>query len=405
MSKPLDVIVFGATSFVGQILVKHLWERHGISGEIRWGMAGRSRDKLEMVRASLGGEAESLPLVIADSADIPSLEALCRQANVVVSTVGPYALYGSELVRLCAETGTDYCDLTGEVQWISRMIRAHEATAKRTVARIVHCCGFDSIPSDLGMRFLQAQAQAKLGAPLTTVNMRVRKLAGGMSGGTVASLVNVFKELSESPSLAKDLANPYLLCAENPRIRQDNVQRPTRDTVSPSWLAPFLMAPINTRVVLRSNELSGWAWGRDLRYDEAMMTGTGVKGLATASALTAGLGGLAVGAAIGPVRRLLESSVLPKPGEGPSPAEQASGHFDLRFFGRSEDGRTLNARVTGERDPGYGATGRMLGEAAVSLAKDVNGRPGGFWTPASLMGEALEQRLVAHAGMTFTLFD
>lgn len=405
MSKPLDVIVFGATSFVGQILVKHLWARHGVEGEIRWGMAGRSRTKLESVRANLGPEAAALPLVTADSADIPSLEALCRQANVVVSTVGPYALYGSELVRLCAETGTDYCDLTGEVQWISRMIRANEATAKRTGARIVHCCGFDSIPSDLGMRFLQAQAQAKLGAPLTTVNMRVRKLAGGMSGGTVASLVNVFKELSENPSLAKDLANPYLLCTENPRVRQDNVQRPTRDTVSPSWLAPFLMAPINTRVVLRSNELSDWAWGRSLRYDEAMMTGTGFKGLATATALTAGLGGLAVGAAIGPVRRLLESSVLPRPGEGPSPAEQASGHFDLRFFGRSEDGRTLNARVTGERDPGYGATGRMLGEAAVSLAKDVNGRPGGFWTPATLMGEALEQRLVAHAGMTFTLVD
>lgn len=405
MSKPLDVIVFGATSFVGQILVKHLWARHGVEGEIRWGMAGRSREKLEAVRAELGPEAAALPLVTADSADIPSLQALCRQANVVVSTVGPYALYGSELVRLCAETGTDYCDLTGEVQWISRMIRAHEATAQRTGARIVHCCGFDSIPSDLGMRFLQAQAQAKLGAPLTTVNMRVRKLAGGMSGGTVASLVNVFKELSENPSLAKDLANPYLLCAENPRIRQDNVQRPTRDSVSPSWLAPFLMAPINTRVVFRSNELAGWAWGRGLRYDEAMMTGTGIKGLATASALTAGLGGLAVGAAIGPVRRLLESSVLPKPGEGPSPAEQASGHFDLRFFGRSEDGRTLNARVTGERDPGYGATGRMLGEAAASLAKDVNGRPGGFWTPATLLGEALEQRLVAHAGMTFTLVD
>ena len=405
MSKPLDVIVFGATSFVGQILVRHLWARHGIEGEVRWGIAGRSRDKLDAVRASLGPEAAALPLVTADSADLPSLQALCGQANVVVSTVGPYALYGSELVRLCAETGTDYCDLTGEVQWIARMIHAHEATAQRTGARIVHCCGFDSIPSDLGMRFLQAEATQRFGAPATTVNMRVRKLAGGMSGGTVASLVNVFKELAEDPSLARDLANPYLLCPENPRIRQDNVQHPTRDTVSESWLAPFLMAPINTRVVQRSNALLGWGWGRGLRYDEAMMTGTGLKGLATATALTAGLGSLAVGAAIGPVRRFLESRVLPKPGEGPSPAEQASGHFDLRFFGRTEAGERLVARVTGERDPGYGATGRMLGEAAVCLAKDVKDQPGGFWTPATLLGEALQQRLTTHAGMTFTLLD
>lgn len=402
-AKPFDVIVFGASSFVGQILTRHLWQRHGLSGEIRWAIAGRSRSKLDAVRNDLGPEAAALPLLLADSGDEAALRELCAQGRTIVSTVGPYALYGDTLVRVCAETGTDYCDLTGEVQWIARMLRAHEATARASGARIVHCCGFDSIPSDLGVHFLQQQAQARFGQPMSRVKMRVRRLAGGMSGGTVASLINLFRELSANPSLAKELGNPYLLAPDAPRMRQPDVRRPTFDRDLDSWVAPFLMAAINTRIVHRSNALSGWAWGRDFAYDEAMMTGKGSKGLGMATGLTGGLASLAVGAALAPTRWLLEKYVLPKPGEGPSPAEQESGHYDLRFHGENADGQRLVARVTGDRDPGYGSTGKMLGEAVTCLALDVPDAPGGFWTPATLLGDALRQRLERHAGLSFDI--
>lgn len=402
-AKPFDVIVFGATSFVGQILTRHLWQRHGLDGEIRWAIAGRSRSKLESVRSGLGPGAAALPLLLADSGDEAALRGLCAQGRAIVSTVGPYALYGDTLVRVCAETGTDYCDLTGEVQWISRMLRAHEATAKASGARIVHCCGFDSIPSDLGVHFLQQQAQARFGQPMTRVKMRVRRLAGGMSGGTVASLINLFRELSANPSLAKDLGNPYLLAPDAPRQRQPDVRRPTYDSALGSWVAPFLMAAINTRIVHRSNALSGWSYGRDFAYDEAMMTGKGGKALAMATGLTGGLASLAVGAALSPTRWLLEKYVLPKPGEGPSPAEQESGHYDLRFHGTTADGQALVAQVTGDRDPGYGSTGKMLGEAVACLALDVPDAPGGFWTPATLLGDALQRRLERHAGLDFNI--
>lgn len=404
MSRPLDVIVFGASSFVGQILVRHLWERHGADGELRWALAGRSESRLRAVRDSLGERAASLPLLVADSSDAAALHRLCEQTRVIVSTVGPYALYGSTLVAACADTGTDYCDLTGEVQWMRRMISAHEATAQRTGARIVHACGFDSIPSDLGMRFLQEAAIARFGQPLRQVSMRVR-LTGGVSGGTVASMVNFFQELADNPALARDIRNPHLLAGISGGARQTEVLRPTRDAFSDNWLAPFIMAAINTRVVHRSNALSGWRWGQDLAYDEAWATGSGVRGLAMATAFTAALGGFVAGAAIGPVRRLLSRHVLPKPGEGPSPEEQRNGRFELTFHGRDDAGHRLTARVTGERDPGYGATARMLGEAAACLAQDMAGRPGGFWTPASLLGDALQQRLQAHAGMRFQLLD
>lgn len=402
-SKSFDVIVFGASSFVGQILTRHLWRRHGLNGEVRWALAGRSRSKLEAVRDGLGPEAATLPVLLADSADETALRALCAQGRVIVSTVGPYALYGDTLVRVCAETGTDYCDLTGEVQWIARMLKEHEATAKASGARIVHCCGFDSLPSDLGVHFLQQEALARHGKPLQRVKMRVRRIVGGMSGGTVASMINIFREVSERPGLAKELGNPFALVSDAPRLRQPDVRRPEYDRELGSWVAPFLMAAINTRIVHRSNALSGWAYGRDFAYDEAMMTGAGAKGLARAGAVTGGLAGIAVGAALKPTRWLLEQHVLPKPGEGPSPQEQENGHYDIRFYGLSEDGQRLVAQVTGDRDPGYGSTGKMLGEAAVCLANDVADAPGGFWTPATLMGDALRLRLTRHAGLDFNL--
>ncbi|GAC1626484.1 MAG: saccharopine dehydrogenase NADP-binding domain-containing protein [Nevskia sp.] len=407
MTEPAhQIVVFGATSFVGQILTRHLHARHGVGGSLNWAIAGRSKAKLEELRASLGAGAAALPLLLADAADETALAALCRSTRVIVSTVGPYALFGSPLVKVCAETGTDYCDLTGEVQWIHRMIAAHEATAKKTGARIVHCCGFDSIPSDLGVHFLQRESQARFGAPSTRVKLRIKALRGGVSGGTVASLMNVLREAAKDPALRKLIGNPYAIAPEfggaRPK-RQPDVRLPEYDADARSWLAPFVMAAINTRIVHRSNALSGGAYGAGFLYDEATMMGAGFKGRLAATALSAGLGGFVVAAALPPSRWLLEKYVVPKPGEGPSPAAQDKGFFDLRFFGRTESGETLRTKLTGDRDPGYGATGKMLGEAAACLALDVPKRAlaGGFWTPATALGDRLIGRLRAHAGLSF----
>lgn len=401
--KKFDLIVFGATSFVGQILVQYLWKRHGLEGEVKWAIAGRDSAKLEVLKNRLGERARDLPLLLANASNEAELQALCAQTRVVVSTVGPYALYGSPLVKVCAETGTDYCDLTGEVQWIARMIEQHEETARQTGARIVHCCGFDSIPSDLGVYFLQQAANEKFGEPCQQVRMRVRKLKGEFSGGTVASMINVTREVAADPALAKKLANPYLISPNRLPARQPNVGFAEFDPVAQSWLAPFVMAGINTRVVHRSNAMQGYGYSKEFKYDEAMMTGAGFKGRLTAMGLASGMAGFLVGAALPPTRWVLEKFVVPKPGEGPSETSQQRGSYDLRFYGTTSKENTLSAKVTGDMDPGYGSTGKMLGEAAVCLARDVGDKPGGFWTPASLMGEPLLARLQSHAGLKFEL--
>lgn len=403
--KEFDLIVFGATSFVGQILVQYLWKRHGLNGEIKWAIAGRDSGKLDILKNRLGEQARELTTVLANASDENELTALCAKTRVVVSTVGPYALYGSSLVKVCAENGTDYCDLTGEVQWIARMIDAYEETAKKSGARIVHCCGFDSIPSDLGVLFLQQLAKVQYGEPCQQIRMRVRKLKGEFSGGTVASMINVTREVAADRSLAKKLANPYLIAPSRLAARQPNVKFAEFDPVANSWLAPFVMAGINTRVVHRSNALQNYGYGKEFKYDEAMMTGSGFKGRMTAIGLASGMAGFLIGAALPPTRWALEKFVVPKPGEGPSQMSQQRGSYDLRFYGTTSKGNTLTAKVTGDMDPGYGSTGKMLGEAAVCLAMDLKGKAGGFWTPASLMGEHLLTRLQQHAGLNFELLQ
>ena len=410
MSKPqYEVVVFGATSFVGQILARYLMDTYGLNGELQWAIAGRSTSKLEQLRQELGDEARQLPMLVADAADEVALGSMCEQTKVIISTVGPYALYGSPLVKICAETGTDYCDLTGEVQWIRRMIQAHEATAKKNGARIVHCCGFDSIPSDMGVHFLQQHAQARFGEPCTTVRMRVKAMRGGMSGGTVASLMNVASEVAKNPALRKELANPYSICPEGSgsKVRQPNVKLAEYDADARSWVAPFVMAAINTRIVHRSNALSGASYGADFRYDEAMMTGPGFAGRARAMAAAGGLGGFLVAAALKPSRWFLERFVVPAPGEGPTPGQQRKGFYDLRFFGTTAQGRSLNVKVTGDRDPGYGSTAKMLGQAGVCLAKDIKSKDaaGGFWTPSTIFGDKLIERLRAQSGLSFEVLD
>lgn len=402
---PYTLIVFGATSFVGQILCRYLLDQYG--GTLHWAAAGRSQSKLEALRSELGPQAAGLPLLTADAGDEASLRALCGQSGVIVSTVGPYALYGEPLVKVCAETGTDYCDLTGEVQWVAQMITRYEAAARKSGARIVHCCGFDSLPSDIGVHYLQQQAKARFGQPCSSVKLRIRSLKGGISGGTVASMINVVKEAARDPALRRQLADPYLLCPPGHpfTVRQPNVTRAEFDADFQTWVMPFVMAGINTRVVHRSNALAHAAYGSSFRYDEATMTGPGPKGWMTASGMTLGIGAFAAGVALPPTRALLEKFVVPKPGEGPTPEAQQRGRYDFRFLGKTAQGQQLTVKVTGDRDPGYGSTGKMLGQAALCLAQDVPDAAGGFWTPATLFGDKLVARLQASAGLTFSVLD
>jgi short subunit dehydrogenase-like uncharacterized protein len=312
-SKTHDLVVFGATSFVGQILTRYLYQEFGLRGRLRWAIAGRSRAKLEQLRASLGRGGKKLPIVVADAGDDASLRVMCSACKVVASTVGPYALFGEPLVRACAQTGTDYCDLTGEPQWIRRMLQKYEASARKSGARIVHCCGFDSIPSDLGVHFLQREARARFGQPCNSIKMRVKAMSGGFSGGTVASALNAFREAAADPKLRRELANPYSLCPKGhvSKTRQPSVKFAEYDADFDSWVAPFLMAAPNVRMVHRTNALSGNAYGADFRYDEAVLGGRGLKGRAITTGIAAGLGGFAVAASITPLRAALERFVLP----------------------------------------------------------------------------------------------
>ena len=403
-----DLIVYGATSFVGQIITRYVAEHFGTQGRLKWAIAGRSEQKLAALRNSLGLAAGKLPIVLADAADEAALRRMCAGTRVVLSTVGPYALYGEPLVKVCAATGTDYCDLTGEVQWVRRMIRSYEGAARKSGARIVHCCGFDSVPSDLGVHFLQQRARERFGHPCSEVKLRVKAMRGSFSGGTYASTMNFTREVAANPSLRKEVANPYSICPEGyaPKVRQPNVKSAEFDADFDSWVAPFVMAAVNTRIVQRSNALSKQSYGADFRYDEAMLMGPGLAGRAKALALTAGLAGFMLAGALPPTRWAL-SKVLPAPGEGPSPEEQRRGFYDFRFLGKTRDGGQLRVKVTGDRDPGYGSTAKIVGQAGACLALDLaeSGRGGGFWTPATLFGDKLVERLVKHAGLTFEVLE
>lgn len=409
-AREFDIVLMGATGFTGRLVAEHLVRRHGVGGQLKWALAGRSRERLETIRIELGEAAAGLPLITADSHDRESLDEMVQRTRVVCSTVGPYALHGSELVAACAASGTDYCDLAGEVPWMRRMLDAHADAAASSGARIVHCCGFDSIPSDMGVWFLQREANKRLGQPLSHVRMRVKAAKGGLSGGTYASMLNIVEEARRDREVARLLKNPYALCPPGAREgeRQPYVSSATRDPVFKVWIAPFVMAAINTRVVLKSNAMSGFAYGEDFRYEEAIMTGRGFSGRMKATTVSLFMGAFALGAALAPTRALLKKMVLPKPGEGPSPQERESGFFRIVFDGRNEGaGQSLQVTVAGDRDPGYGCTSRMLGETALALALDLPAEacPGGIWTPSTALGEKLLERLEAHAGMTFEVLE
>ena len=406
-NREFDIVVYGATGFTGALVADYLLDRYGCSDDLRWAIAGRSRARLEDLRDKLGDRAKSLEIVVADSTDGPALAEMANRTRVVITTVGPYALYGSALVAACVAAGTDYCDLAGEVQWIRRMIDRHHERAAETGARIVHCCGFDSIPMDMGVYFLQREAQRRSDAYCDSIALFVKATRGSASGGTLASMINIIREARRDREVARILANPYALNPAGEREGPDgrDQQKVVFDDDAGCWTAPFVMAGVNTRVVRRSHALAGYPYGREFRYREAVMTGKGPGGWLKGSLMTLALGGLVLGISFSPTRRLLQRFFLPSPGEGPGPQAREAGFFNLMQIGRLPDGSTIRSRITGDRDPGYGSTSKMLAESAVCLAKDELDSAGGVLTPAAAMGDALLRRLRDNAGLTFDIVD
>ncbi|MGP4970524.1 saccharopine dehydrogenase family protein [Psychrobacter aquimaris] len=410
-NRPYAVVLYGATSFVGQITAHYLTEflsntKDKDGADVTWAMAGRDEEKLNELQSKLGSTVD---IIIANSDDKDSLDEMTKQTQVIISTVGPYLKYGEPLIKSCTTHGTDYVDLTGEAIFIKDMMDKYQDAAKQSGARIVNSCGFDSIPSDLGVYFTQQQAEEKFGSACDVIHMRVKAAKGGLSGGTIASMATIFEEVGKDKSRRKQVANPYLLNDDKdaPNVRQDNVSKPEYDNQHKRWLAPFVMASINTRIVHRTNQLLGYEYGRDFKYDEAMWMKDGVKGQLSSYAMSAGLFGFATAMMVKPSRELLSKHVLPKSGSGPSAEEQANGYFDIRLFGKTANKDTINTKVTGDKDPGYGSTSRMLAQAALCLAQDISKEEvgGGFWTPASAMGNHLLARLEEHAGLSFEVVD
>ncbi len=403
--RELDVVVFGATGFVGRLTAEYLGE-HAPPG-VRVGLAGRSRERLEVVRESLGPVAAAWPLIVADTTDPASVRALARSTRVVATTVGPYVRYGMPLVEACAEEGTDYADLTGEVLFVRETLATWNGVAASTGSRIVHSCGFDSVPSDLGVLLLAERARADGEGHLEDTTLVVRRMKGGFSGGTVDSARAMAQAVAADRSLLRVLADPYSLSPDRdqePDVgSQPDTVRIRRDASVGAWVGPFVMASYNTRVVRLSNALQGWSYGRAFRYREAMAFGSDAAAPLRAAATAAGLAVGVVGLAFGPTRTVLDR-FLPAPGEGPDEETRRSGRFDIEIRTRTSTGAGYRCVVAAEGDPGYQATCVMLGESALSLALDRDRTPdrAGVLTPAAALGDALADRLRA-AGFELTV--
>jgi len=394
--RDFDLVLFGATGFTGRLVAEYL-DAYAPEGT-RIALAGRNREKLETLKSGLASKGRAWPVLVADSADADSLAAVAKRTKVVCTTVGPYAKYGLPLVAACAKAGTHYTDLTGEVQFMRDSIDAWNVEAQRTGARIVHACGFDSIPSDVGAWLLHQ----KLG-PMTRATYVVEAMKGGFSGGTIASMLVMFEQLERDPSKRRILGDPYALSpdrAKEPDLgRQPDMAGFAYDDFVGRRTAPFVMASVNTRVVRRTNALLGYAYGRTFRYREVSAVPRGLRGLAFSVSL-AGLGVATMGLTFGPLRRVL-TRLLPKPGEGPSAEARRTGRFRVRVFGEAEDGRRATALIAGEGDPGYQLTSLMLSQASLALALDTERLPKrtGVLTPISALSDVLVDRLRS-AGMT-----
>ena len=382
-----DVIVFGATGYTGKLVAEYMKNEYGDDENIKWAIAGRNMDKLMLVKNDLGLKDE-IEMIEVDSSDIDALNKMTCSTKCVLTTVGPYQLYGSDLVQSCANNGTDYVDLTGEPGWMYEMINLCKEQAEKSGSRIVFSCGFDSIPFDLGVYFLQKAFIEKNGKPAERIRGRVQAMNGEFSGGTIASLGATMATLKEKPELIKVLANPFSLSEGFEGPPQPDDSKVILDEKINMWVAPFVMAPINTKNIHRSNFLLNHMYGENFEYDEMMIAGEGEDGKMIADAMT--------------TANPMGGDNVPQPGEGPSKESREQGNYDVLFVAESGD-ETMQARVTGDMDPGYGSTSKMIAESALCLVKDCDALPGGIYTPAPSMGETLISRLVQRAGLTFDL--
>ena len=383
--REFEAVVFGATGFTGRLVAEYLAAQHP---GMRWAMAGRSGDKLTAVRDEIGAPADT-PLIEADSADPASLQAMAERTDAVITTVGPYQKYGEPLVRACVSAGTDYVDLCGEPAWMRDMIDRYDGEAKKTGARIVLSCGFDSIPFDMGVFFLEEEAIRRSGAPIARVKGRVRKMKGTFSGGTAASFFETMKRAGDEPHILDWLKDPFSLAGGFSGPKQPSGSKPVYEEDLGSWSAPFIMATINVKNIHRSNALLAHRYGEDFVYDEMMLTGPGEDGEKLAHHVAND-------------KSMTENP--PKPGEGPSKEERESGYYEVMFTGETVEGERLTASVAGDKDPGYGSTSKMITEAALTLRETPRETtPGGVYTPAPALGQLLIDRLTRHAGLTFKL--
>ncbi len=384
--KSFDVVIYGATGFTGKLVVEYMQEKYGNDEDVSWAIAGRSKEKLIAVSEDLK-VGPNVPHLLVDSNDTDSIVSMVQQAKCVLTTVGPYQLYGANILQQCVIHGVDYVDLCGEPGWMHEMITEHAEQAKETGARIVFSCGFDSIPFDLGVYFLQKEVIARHGQPASNVRGRVRAMNGEFSGGTAASLGATMASLKEKPELFEILVNPFALSNGFTGPEQAQDSKPIYDDKLETWVAPFFMAPINTKNVHRSNTLMDHLYGEDFCYNEMWIQGPGEEGKAAAEF-------------VGSMNPLADA---PAPGEGPSKESRENGNYDVLFCADLTDGSSLHASVSGDMDPGYGSTSKMIAESALCLVNDCAELGGGIYTPAPAMGEKLITRLQANAGLSFKI--
>jgi len=402
MDKKYDLIVFGATGFTGRLVVEYLWEKYELNNSLNWAIAARDINKLQAINKTIA--QGQIPMEIADSHDEESLNHLCRKAKVVCSTIGPYSIYGTKLVETCILHGCHYCDLSGEVTWMRKMIDQFHEKAEAAQVKIVHSCGFDSIPSDMGVWNLQLAFKEKYGSFAPQVETGVKAMKGGFSGGTFASLSEVMKTATEDHEMKRALLDPHGLDPGDQKgLSEEKDLRSVQWSASfNSWVAPFIMSTINTRIVRRSHALSNFPYGKNFIYREFSLMGKGVSSWLKAWMMTLPLG-VVMSAKPGSFIDRMIQKWAPSPGEGPSKEERENGFWVFDYRAQNAKGEVLTARMKGDKDPGYGSTSKMLGEAAVCLSLDDLNSNYGILTPVSAMGEALWTRLHQNAGISFNI--
>jgi short subunit dehydrogenase-like uncharacterized protein len=405
--REFDIVLYGATGFVGKLTAEYLAYLARTGGEARIALAGRSTERVRAVRDTLGESARSWPILAADAASPSTLDEMAARTRVVVTTVGPYTRYGLPLVAACAGAGTDYADLTGEPPFVRSSIDLYHKQAVDTGARIVHACGFDSVPSDLSVYALYKAARQDGAGELVDTDFVVRSLSGGLSGGTIASLLEVLSAVSADPGMRRQFADPYTLSTDRgaePELgRQPDLRWRRGRAIAPElsglWTAGFMMALANTRIVRRSNALLDWTYGRRFRYSESMSLGSSVAA-PVASAIVSGVGNVMSGLGSRYFRLLpprLVERVVPKPGTGPSAAARERGYYRTETYTTTTGGARYVARMAQDGDPGYKATSVLLGECGLALAfdRDKLSDLRGVLTPASAMGDAMLARFPA----------